>query len=194
MAISIPDLEQRAALGWRAPEEERLGDWLLRAADGFTGRVNSALAIGHPGYPLDQAAQVVQDWYQARGLPAMIAVPYPADRPQAAPVSRFLAERGWSVRSGAVTVMTAPARQIARTAGRAPDAPAGTRVGVDPQPDEAWLHPASPAGPSPAGTVLAARATCPVRAVITVAVRARTPQPSRARKPSSGTAWGRPAG
>ena len=57
MAISIPDLEQRAALGWRAPGEERLGDWLLRAADGFTGRANSALATGHPGLPLDQAAE-----------------------------------------------------------------------------------------------------------------------------------------
>jgi len=139
VAISIPDLEQRAALGWRAPEEDRLGDWLLRAADGFTGRANSALAVGDPGRPLDRAAPVVRDWYAARGLPAMIAVPYPADRPQAAPVSRFLAERGWSVRSGAVTVMTAPARQIARIAGRVPDTPAGTRVGVDPQPDEAWL-------------------------------------------------------
>ena len=112
MAISIPDLEQRAALGWRAPEEGRLGDWLLRAADGFTGRANSALAAGDPGRPLDRAAAVVRDWYQARGLPAMIAVSHPADRPQAAPVGRFLAERGWGVRSGAVTVMTAPARQI----------------------------------------------------------------------------------
>ena len=112
VAISIPDLEQRAALGWRAPEEDQLGDWLLRAADGFTGRANSALAVGDPGRPLDRAAPVVRDWYRARGLPAMIAVPYPAGRPQAAPVGRFLAGRGWSVRSGAATVMTAPAVQI----------------------------------------------------------------------------------
>ena len=91
MTISIPDLEQRAALGWRAPEEERLGDWLLRAAAGFTGRANSALAIGHPGCPLDQAARTVRDWYQARGLPAMIAIPYPAGRPPAVPLDGFLA-------------------------------------------------------------------------------------------------------
>ena len=139
MAISIPDLEQRAALGWRAPEEDRLGDWLLRAADGFTGRANSALAAGGPGRPLERAAVAVGDWYRARGLPAMIAVPHRAGRPQEAPVSRFLAERGWSVRSGAATVMTAPAAQIARVTGRVPDAPAGTRVAVDPGPDEAWL-------------------------------------------------------
>ncbi len=77
MAITIPDLERRAALGWRAPEEERLGDWLLRAAGGFTGRANSALAVGDPGQPLDRAAGAVRDWYQARGLPAMIAIPHP---------------------------------------------------------------------------------------------------------------------
>lgn len=138
MAISIPDLEQRAALGWRAPEEDRLGDWLLRAADGFTGRANSALAVGDPGRPLDRAAAAVHDWYQARGLPAMIAVSHPVGRPQAAPVGRFLAGHGWSVRPGAATVMTAPAGQIAAP-GRILAAPAGTQASVDPEPDEAWL-------------------------------------------------------
>ena len=135
MAITIPDLERRAALGWRAPEEERLGDWLLRAAGGFTGRANSALAVGDPGQPLDRAAGAVRDWYQARGLPAMIAIAHPAGRPQAVAVDRYLAEQGWSVRPGTATVMTAPARQVARAAEAAPAVP----VGVDPEPDEAWL-------------------------------------------------------
>ncbi len=120
VAISIPELEQRAALGWRAPEEERLGDWLLRAAGGFTGRANSALALGDPGRPLDEAAGAVRDWYHARGLPAMIAIPYPAGRPQAVAADRFLAEQGWGVRSGAATVMTAPVGQVAHAAGRSP--------------------------------------------------------------------------
>ena len=163
MTISIPDLEQRAALGWRAPEEERLGDWLLRAADGFTGRANSALATGHPGCPLDQAARAVRDWYQARGLPAMIAIPYPAGRPQAVPLDGFLAGLGWGVRAGTATVMTAPAGQVtgaARTAlagggftglvagSPAPgpadgpmDGPMEVPIGVqmDPEPGEDWL-------------------------------------------------------
>jgi GNAT superfamily N-acetyltransferase len=134
MTISIPDLEQRAALGWRAPEEERLGGWLLRAADGFTGRANSALATGDPGCPLDQAARAVQDWYQARGLPAMIAIPYPAGRPQAIPLDGFLAGLGWGVRVRIATVMTAPAGQVARAARTAP---AG--VEMDPEPSEDWL-------------------------------------------------------
>src|ERR1700722_12116226 len=116
MTISIPDLEQRAALGWRAPEEERLGDWLLRAADGFTGRANIALSIGHPGLLLDQAARAVRDWYQARGLPAMIAISYPAGRPRADPLDGFLAGLGWGVRAGTATVMTAQAGQVAASA------------------------------------------------------------------------------
>ena len=163
MTISIPDLEQRAALGWRAPEEERLGDWLLRAADGFTGRANSALATGHPGRPLDQAARAVRDWYQARGLPAMIAISYPAGRPQAVPLDGFLAGLGWGVRAGTATVMTAQAAQVAAAArtvraggslaGPAGGGPAGlaggtpepgpaevaTGVEMDPEPSEEWL-------------------------------------------------------
>ena len=163
MTISIPDLERRAALGWRAPEEERLGDWLLRAAAGFTGRANSALATGHPGCPLDQAARAVRDWYQARGLPAMIAIPYPAARPQAVPLDGFLAGLGWGVRARTATVMTAQAGQVAEAArtvrtsraaaGLAGGGPAGLAGGspalvpmevpmgveMDPEPSEEWL-------------------------------------------------------
>jgi GNAT superfamily N-acetyltransferase len=155
VAISIPDLEQRAALGWRAPEEERLGDWLLRAADGFTGRANSALATGHPGCPLDHAARSVRDWYQARGLPAMIAISYPAGRPQAVPLDGFLAGLGWGVRPGTATVMTAQAGQVAGAArtGRAGGVLAGRAGGspgpgpaempihveMAPEPSEEWL-------------------------------------------------------
>jgi hypothetical protein len=55
MEISIPGLERAAASGWRGTEEASLGGWLLRAAGGFTGRANSALAIGDPGMPLAAA-------------------------------------------------------------------------------------------------------------------------------------------
>ncbi len=43
MTVSIADLELAAAEIWRAPDEGRLGDWLLRAAAGFTSRANSVL-------------------------------------------------------------------------------------------------------------------------------------------------------
>lgn len=75
----MTDLERVAAAHWRGTEEEWLGDWLLRAAGGFTGRANSALPLGGPGMPLDDALAVVTRWYRERGLPAMIAVPVPLD-------------------------------------------------------------------------------------------------------------------
>jgi len=131
---SIACLEAAAAEGWRAPEEARLGHWLLRAADGFTGRANSALAIGDPGMPLDAAITQVCRWYRARGLPPMIAVPYPRDRPQDAAVDAGLAEAGWPVRAGAATVMTAVTPAVAAQV-RAGD----VRVDLDAEPDEGWL-------------------------------------------------------
>lgn len=148
MAISIDALEAAAAKGWRAPDEGRLGGWLLRAASGFTGRANSALAIGDPGMPLAAAVTHVRQWYQARGLPAMIAVPYPLGRPQHSGLDRFLAERGWSVRPGSVTVMTATARTVARRMEEGP-----VPVNIRAVPDDGWLalyhyhgQPAPPVG------------------------------------------------
>jgi N-acetylglutamate synthase len=132
MAISIRDLEEAAAGGWRAPEETRLGAWLLRAAGGFTGRANSVLATGDPGMPLADAVVEVIRWYAARGLPAMVSVAYPIGDPRADPVDRFLAGRGWLVRSGAATVMTAVSAAVA-------DAAAAERVDLDAEPDEPWL-------------------------------------------------------
>ena len=65
--ISIDELERAAAPGWRGVEEEPLGGWLLRAAEGFTGRANSALAAGDPGMPVAEAAKRVTAWYRVQG-------------------------------------------------------------------------------------------------------------------------------
>ncbi|HUG86264.1 MAG TPA: GNAT family N-acetyltransferase [Euzebya sp.] len=77
-AITDLELERVAALGWQAPVSERLGDWLLRAADGFTGRANSVLPLGDPGMPLDDALDRVTSWYTNRGLHARLQVFAPA--------------------------------------------------------------------------------------------------------------------
>jgi ribosomal protein S18 acetylase RimI-like enzyme len=130
--VSIAELETAAARGWRAPEEAPLGGWLLRAAEGFTGRANSALAVGDPGLPLADAVTTVCDWYAARGLPPMIAIPHPLGHPGDGHVDRFLDRRGWSVRPGPVVVMTAATAEAARGG---PDA----AVDLRPGPDEAWL-------------------------------------------------------
>src|SRR5439155_541800 len=73
----IADLERVANAAWPAPVQEPLGGWILRAADGWTGRANSALPLGDPGMSRGEAIDAVADWYAARGLPARINVPLP---------------------------------------------------------------------------------------------------------------------
>lgn len=74
MRITAEELQRICAAGWCAPDAEPLGDWLLRAASGFTGRANSALAIGDPGIPLPDALERVDGFYRERGLPAIAQV------------------------------------------------------------------------------------------------------------------------
>ena len=100
----VTDLERAAALHWQAPETEPLGEWLLRAAAGFTGRANSALPAGDPGLPLPEAVTAVEDWYRRRDLRPMIVVPQGA-APE--PLENLLAERSWVPRPGPAFVMTA---------------------------------------------------------------------------------------
>jgi len=127
--ISTAELERAAAGGWRAPEEAPLGDWLLRAAAGFTGRANSALAIGSAGMPLADAIDAVGDWYRARGMPPTVAVPYPTGQPERSAVDAYLAERSWRITHGAI-VMTARPQPVSGQA---------DLVEVQDQPDEGWL-------------------------------------------------------
>ena len=133
VTISIDDLELAAVAGWRACESGRLGDWLLRAAEGFTGRANSALAVGDPGLPLASAIEKVRGWYSERGLPAMIAVAYPTGQPAARPLDRMLAGLGWTIRAEAATVMTAEVSAVAAQARARPrrsrSGPSRTRRG-----------------------------------------------------------------
>jgi N-acetylglutamate synthase len=130
--VSIDGLERTAAFGWRAPDEATLGDWLLRAAEGFTGRANSALAIGDPGRGLPAVVEQVERWYRARNLPPMIAVAFPLGRPEDSAVDRLLEERGWPVHHGAI-VMTADPGAV-----RFP-ADGVTYINLADEPDEGWL-------------------------------------------------------
>ena len=130
------ELERSAAAHWRGTQEQWLGEWLLRAADGFTGRSNSALALGDPGVPLDAALDFVTDWYRARGLPAMIAVPLPlADAPSAPGLDVELTERAWPTRPGPAFVMVAGLPLAVAGGGL----PAGAVLAADADPDEGWL-------------------------------------------------------
>jgi N-acetylglutamate synthase len=132
---TMTDLERVAAAHWRGTQEEWLGDWLLRAAGGFTGRANSALPLGDPGLPLDDALAVVTRWYRDRGLPAMIAVPMPleADGP-GRELDEHLAQRSWPARPGPAFVMVADLPLALPADGPA----AGPAVLLSPEPDDFW--------------------------------------------------------
>ena len=128
--VPAADLERVAARGWRALATDNLGDWLLRAAGGFTGRANSALAAGDPGVALDTAIEAVRRWYAAQGLPARIQLP---DHGGPAGLADRLDDAGWSA-SPSVHLMTAELAHALRAAGST-----GAEVELQPAPDDAWL-------------------------------------------------------
>ncbi len=91
----VPDpagLERAAAEAMPAPVVRWLGDWQLRAAEGFTGRANTVLPLGDPGVPFSEAIEAVTAFYDEQGLPAAFDVPLPLGRP----VARALAHLGWA--------------------------------------------------------------------------------------------------
>jgi ribosomal protein S18 acetylase RimI-like enzyme len=133
----ILELERTAARHWRGTEEEWLGGWLLRAAEGFTGRANSALPLADPNMPLDAAVAAVTSWYQVRGLTPMIAVPLPLGGSGASDrLDIYLAERKWVTRSSPAFVMAADLANVPPL----PELSAGTAFRIDAVPDDAWLR------------------------------------------------------
>jgi ribosomal protein S18 acetylase RimI-like enzyme len=138
----IIGLERVAARHWRGTEEEWLGGWLLRAAQGFTGRANSALPLGDPGLPLDSALEAVAGWYRDRGLSPMIVVPVLLDTDSPGrELDQALAERSWTTRPGPAFVMVADlsddTNPIRGHATR--ELPPGATFQVDAEPDQTWL-------------------------------------------------------
>jgi GNAT superfamily N-acetyltransferase len=131
IAAHVAAVELAANEAWPAPVQDRLGDWLLRSAEGWTGRANSALPVGDPDRPLAEAIDAVRRWYAERGQPAIINVPLPL----AAPVGVALDERGWSSRT-LTLVQTAPLAALLDALPERPDLPP---VVLTPTPSDAWL-------------------------------------------------------
>ncbi|MGH3360345.1 MAG: GNAT family N-acetyltransferase, cg3035/Rv0428c family, partial [Nocardioidaceae bacterium] len=68
-AYSVDELTRICTRGWPPTESEPLGEWLLRAAGGFTGRANSVAVHGEPGLDFAAAIERVIAYYTDRGLP-----------------------------------------------------------------------------------------------------------------------------
>ncbi|MGW6604896.1 GNAT family N-acetyltransferase [Streptomyces sp. NPDC055036] len=93
-AASFEELAGVCARSWQPVETEPLGEWLLRAASGFTRRANSVLPLGDPGMGPDEALTRVRRWYEERGLPPYVQAATGAEGTQ----ERLCAElerRGW---------------------------------------------------------------------------------------------------
>jgi GNAT superfamily N-acetyltransferase len=106
-AADVAELELAANDAWPAPVQGRLGAWILRAAENWTGRANSALAVGDPDRTLEAAIDAVVEWYEAHGQRALINAPMPL----AAPVNAALDARGWTARP-LTLVQTAPLAHV----------------------------------------------------------------------------------
>lgn len=86
---TIETLEDACARAWPPLTEEKLGDWRLRAANGFSGRANSVLAVGTPGTPVATALGEACEFAHRNGI---------APRVQAihgSTVERELTAAGW---------------------------------------------------------------------------------------------------
>ncbi|MEU1704856.1 GNAT family N-acetyltransferase [Streptomyces sp. NPDC005706] len=124
------ELARVAARAWRPVESERLGEWELRAAQGFTRRANSVLPLGDPGLGLDAALEAVRRWYGERGLPAYVQTATGAEGTQEL-LCAELERRGW-VREVTAELWTGAPAPLA-------DAAEGAGVVLSREADEEWL-------------------------------------------------------
>jgi ribosomal protein S18 acetylase RimI-like enzyme len=126
--ISPDDLQRVCWAGWPARDQEPLGDWVLRAHGGVTGRANSAMAVGDPGMPLAEALARTAEWYADRGLPPLLQLPL------ADPANQPMADAGWQ-RAHVTVVQVAPIDPVLASLA----APAGLVAAVSPTPSPEWL-------------------------------------------------------
>jgi len=139
---AIAEVERVCARAWPPLVVEPLGDWLLRAASGFTTPANTASVIGDPGIPVPAALDRVVAFAQRHGIPPRASVP------QGTPWEAALERAGWGPfgtpdggqPGGAVSVQVAPldALRDAATAVRVTAAgvtAAGVTVATEPVPE-----------------------------------------------------------
>jgi N-acetylglutamate synthase len=152
---AVARLENLCADAWPARVDEPLGAWRLRAAGGFTGRANAALAVGDPGIPVPAALEAVRTFADGHGVPPRVHVPIRS------PWDRAVAAAGWVLDAGheagaEVAVLVADVDRLGAhhsavaLTERPDDAWWALALGREPTPDERWvLDPGSHAVPEP---------------------------------------------
>ena len=87
--VDVEQLFLTTALGRPAVETSYVGQWLLRASDGWTGRANSLLPAGDPEMPVSEAVKRAEAFYTERGLLPLALVRLNS------PMAQELGELGW---------------------------------------------------------------------------------------------------
>jgi len=181
LALGIDDLQRVMAWHWLPPDHERLGDWLLRAAHGFTNRANPVLVVGSPGLPPADAVERVTAWYAARGLPPRAALPAPVrpaddhaprdDHSSRDDHASAFAAAGWRPLPGVgAVVLTAATRPLAEV----PALPAGLVLDLADVPDEQWRALYRYRGQQLPASALALLTAAPERTFVSIRAGART--------------------
>lgn len=129
--VSVEDMQRIANAGWPAREVEEMGDWLLRAHGGITGRANSVMAIGDPGLPLDEALSRIKAWYAERALPPLVQLP------EQSALNSELEDRGWHQLHVTIVQTASLAATLALLSERADQSRLHTAVATEP--DVTWL-------------------------------------------------------
>ncbi|KJK33119.1 GCN5 family acetyltransferase [Lentzea aerocolonigenes] len=119
---TVDHLESLCAQAWPALAEVRLGDWSMRAADGFTGRANSTLTCGDPGMPIPDALAATVGFAREHGIKPTAHVV------NASSSERAIRDAGWTVDldhpGGAESlVMTGPLEKFADGVAESRDLP-----------------------------------------------------------------------
>jgi GNAT superfamily N-acetyltransferase len=123
VAVTLDEVGHRL---WVAPEVEDHDGWLLRAANGLTGRANSVLPLRAGARPLAQKIAAAERWYAERDLPARFQLS-PASLPDG--IDDELAARGYRIPQPPVSVETATLQA------NEPD----ERVVLAAAPDDEWI-------------------------------------------------------
>ena len=129
--IGVIDLERIACRGWQGTDTRWLGDWLLRAGSGFTGRANSVLPLGAPGLSLEDALAVVHGFYRDHQLSAMFQIP---ECGVTAPLQADLDDLGWAAFNASWMLVADLDSALAGCPIR-PEVPAS----FEPRPSQQWL-------------------------------------------------------
>jgi GNAT superfamily N-acetyltransferase len=147
---AVARLEGLCADAWPAAVDVALGAWRLRAAGGFTGRANSAIAVGDPGLPLPAALATVRRFAAEHGIAPRVQAP------MGSPWDRAAADEGWVLDSGhaagaEVAVLVADLTDLTELPD-IPDAAAPPALAVTllDRPDARWWHLALGRDPFPA--------------------------------------------